>query len=225
MDRARSWSLGSFSAVHMLQNSNACPSFQSQLMVQANDSGSMIGFTFWAVAYIPLTILSVPASVLTLGGGYLFGLPVGFIADSVGATLGAGAAFLLGRAAFIVLSLLVSVVLMICVTLVAKEALDKALAEEDERADGDGTPAEPPNNEADSNENLCRPILVRIDTPQENPETPASPLMGSTPFWCLRQPSPPRPPPQSGGAPDSGESPTKVVGSGVNVEKGSSSMN
>lgn len=32
-----------------------------------------------------------------LGGGYLFGLPVGFFADSIGATLGAGAAFLLGR--------------------------------------------------------------------------------------------------------------------------------
>lgn len=50
-----------------------------------------------AVAYIPLTVLAVPASVLTLGGGYLFGLPVGFIADSIGATIGAGAAFLLGR--------------------------------------------------------------------------------------------------------------------------------
>ncbi|EPS71556.1 hypothetical protein M569_03201, partial [Genlisea aurea] len=50
-----------------------------------------------AVAYIPLTILAVPASILTLGGGYLFGLPVGFIADSIGATVGAGAAFLLGR--------------------------------------------------------------------------------------------------------------------------------
>ncbi|KAA8550894.1 hypothetical protein F0562_002578 [Nyssa sinensis] len=50
-----------------------------------------------AVAYIPLTVLAVPASVLTLGGGYLFGLPVGFIADSVGATLGATAAFLFGR--------------------------------------------------------------------------------------------------------------------------------
>lgn len=32
-----------------------------------------------------------------LGGGYLFGLPVGFVADSLGATLGATAAFLLGR--------------------------------------------------------------------------------------------------------------------------------
>ncbi|CAL0334620.1 unnamed protein product [Lupinus luteus] len=50
-----------------------------------------------AVAYIPLTVLAVPASVLTLGGGYLFGLPVGFIADSIGATVGAGAAFLLGK--------------------------------------------------------------------------------------------------------------------------------
>ncbi|KAL8486331.1 hypothetical protein ACS0TY_023143 [Phlomoides rotata] len=32
-----------------------------------------------------------------LGGGYLFGLPLGFAADSIGATLGAGASFLLGR--------------------------------------------------------------------------------------------------------------------------------
>ncbi|XP_056690382.1 uncharacterized protein [Spinacia oleracea] len=50
-----------------------------------------------AIAYIPLTVLAVPASVLTLGGGYLFGLPLGFIADSTGATIGATAAFLLGR--------------------------------------------------------------------------------------------------------------------------------
>ncbi|KAK7264523.1 hypothetical protein RJT34_32132 [Clitoria ternatea] len=49
------------------------------------------------VAYIPLTILAVPPSVLTLGGGYLFGLPVGFAADSIGATIGAVAAFLVGR--------------------------------------------------------------------------------------------------------------------------------
>lgn len=50
-----------------------------------------------AVAYIPLTVLAVPASVLTLGGGYLYGLLVGFVADSIGATLGATAAFVLGR--------------------------------------------------------------------------------------------------------------------------------
>ncbi|CAL9203199.1 uncharacterized protein LOC135631215 [Musa acuminata AAA Group] len=50
-----------------------------------------------AVAYIPLTILAVPASILSLGGGYLFGLLIGFFADSIGSTLGSVAAFLLGR--------------------------------------------------------------------------------------------------------------------------------
>ncbi|KAJ9556903.1 hypothetical protein OSB04_011517 [Centaurea solstitialis] len=50
-----------------------------------------------ALAYIPLTVLAVPASILTLGGGYLFGLPLGFFADSIGSVLGATSAFLLGR--------------------------------------------------------------------------------------------------------------------------------
>lgn len=36
-------------------------------------------------------------SILQLGGGYLYGLLLGFVADSIGATLGATAAFLLGR--------------------------------------------------------------------------------------------------------------------------------
>ncbi|XP_062085657.1 lysine--tRNA ligase, chloroplastic/mitochondrial-like [Humulus lupulus] len=34
---------------------------------------------------------------MLLGGGYLFGLPLGFVADSIGATIGATAAFILGR--------------------------------------------------------------------------------------------------------------------------------
>ena len=34
---------------------------------------------------------------MKLVGGYLYGLPIGFIADSIGATVGAVAAFLLGR--------------------------------------------------------------------------------------------------------------------------------
>ncbi|XP_062096342.1 uncharacterized protein LOC133802111 isoform X7 [Humulus lupulus] len=37
------------------------------------------------------------ARALMLGGGYLFGLPLGFVADSIGATIGATAAFILGR--------------------------------------------------------------------------------------------------------------------------------
>lgn len=44
-----------------------------------------------------ISVLIVILWFLQLGGGYLFGLPVGFVADSLGATLGATAAFLLGR--------------------------------------------------------------------------------------------------------------------------------
>lgn len=50
-----------------------------------------------ALAYIPLTVFAVPASILTIGGGYLFGLPIGFLADSTGAAFGATVAFLVGR--------------------------------------------------------------------------------------------------------------------------------
>ncbi|XP_057805962.1 uncharacterized protein LOC131020928 [Salvia miltiorrhiza] len=221
-----------------------------------------------AVAYIPLTILAVPASVLTLGGGYLFGLPVGFVADSVGATIGAGAAFLLGRTlgrsfvmaklkdypqfraveiairrsgfkivlllrlvpllpfnmlnyllsvtsvplvpyllaswlgmmpitlalvyvgttlkdisdvthgwsgfsktrwAFIVLSLVVSVVLMVIVTRVAKAALEKALAE-NEDSDREPRLAGTYRWQAGSTENLRQPLIVKVDSPQDNQE-------------------------------------------------------
>lgn len=57
---------------------------------------------FWgpfvmAAAYVPLTLVALPSSILTLGGGYLFGLPVGFAADSVGSTVGATIAFLIGK--------------------------------------------------------------------------------------------------------------------------------
>lgn len=85
-----------------------------------------------ALAYIPITILAIPSSILTvlierlytlkilmwilklrwnsilcsvlksvayfqLGGGYLFGLMLGFATDSFGSTLGATAAFMVGR--------------------------------------------------------------------------------------------------------------------------------
>ncbi|CAA2978563.1 TVP38 TMEM64 family membrane slr0305-like [Olea europaea subsp. europaea] len=181
-----------------------------------------------AVAYIPLTVLAVPASVLTLGGGYLFGLPVGFVADSIGATIGAGAAFLLGRTigrsfvisklkdypqfravaiairrsgfkpitfalvyvgttlkdlsdvthgwgefsktrwALIVFGLVTSVVLIICVTRVAKAALEKALAENEDIEYDIASPQLPVL--ADSAVNLHDPLMVKIDTPQDHHE-------------------------------------------------------
>ncbi|KAF3791692.1 TVP38/TMEM64 family membrane protein, partial [Nymphaea thermarum] len=44
-----------------------------------------------------ITTACVTLPIEKLGGGYLFGLPIGFLADSIGATIGATAAFLLGR--------------------------------------------------------------------------------------------------------------------------------
>ncbi|CAK9276970.1 unnamed protein product [Sphagnum jensenii] len=50
-----------------------------------------------ALAYIPCAVLALPATMLTLGGGYLFGLVFGFTIDSIGSILGATAAFWVGR--------------------------------------------------------------------------------------------------------------------------------
>jgi len=47
--------------------------------------------------YIVAEVLFVPASVLTLGAGALFGVVLGSVCVSIGATLGATAAFLVGR--------------------------------------------------------------------------------------------------------------------------------
>ncbi|GMH20013.1 hypothetical protein Nepgr_021854 [Nepenthes gracilis] len=211
-----------------------------------------------AVVYIPLTVLTVPASVLTLGGGYLYGLLVGFVADSLGASFGATAAFLLGRTIgrsyvtakikdyprfqavaiavqrsgfkivlllrlvpllpfnmlnyllsvtpvplwehilaswlgmmaffsqlltqpevcivftvcdllkiFLISSLVVSVILMICVTKVAKNALDKALAE---NVDAVAFP-ELPISVASPLTDLRQPLIVKIDPAQEKQDS------------------------------------------------------
>ena len=47
--------------------------------------------------YVPACVLFVPGSVLTLGAGALFGVVRGTIAVSIGSTLGATVAFILGR--------------------------------------------------------------------------------------------------------------------------------
>src|SRR5438876_8090083 len=47
--------------------------------------------------YVVATVLFVPGSVLTLGAGALFGVALGSVCVSISATLGATAAFLVGR--------------------------------------------------------------------------------------------------------------------------------
>lgn len=55
------------------------------------------GPIFVALFYIVACVLFLPGSVLTLGAGFLFGVPTGLLSAWIGATLGACAAFLVGR--------------------------------------------------------------------------------------------------------------------------------
>lgn len=55
------------------------------------------GPIFVAVFYVAATVLFLPGSILTLGAGFLFGIFTGLVTVWIGATLGACAAFLVGR--------------------------------------------------------------------------------------------------------------------------------
>ena len=50
-----------------------------------------------ALAYVLCTVLLIPASIITLGAGTIFGLKTGFIVVVIGANLGALCSFLLAR--------------------------------------------------------------------------------------------------------------------------------
>lgn len=52
---------------------------------------------FVTLFYIAACVFLLPGSILTLAAGFLFGVPIGFLSAWLGATLGACAAFLVGR--------------------------------------------------------------------------------------------------------------------------------
>lgn len=56
-----------------------------------------IGYVWFILLYIIATIAGFPASILTLGAGAVFGILTGSLLVIIGATLGATAAFLIGR--------------------------------------------------------------------------------------------------------------------------------
>jgi uncharacterized membrane protein YdjX (TVP38/TMEM64 family) len=56
-----------------------------------------LGPVLLAAAWVPAALLFLPGSVLSLGAGFVFGLPLGVTTVSAGSTLGALAAFLAGR--------------------------------------------------------------------------------------------------------------------------------
>jgi uncharacterized membrane protein YdjX (TVP38/TMEM64 family) len=55
------------------------------------------GIFVFIIVYAVATLLLAPGSVLTIGAGFVFGLWKGFLAVSVGATLGASLGFLIAR--------------------------------------------------------------------------------------------------------------------------------
>jgi uncharacterized membrane protein YdjX (TVP38/TMEM64 family) len=55
------------------------------------------GPIFVTAFYVVACVFFLPGSVLTLGAGFLFGVPVGLLSAWLGATLGACAAFIIGR--------------------------------------------------------------------------------------------------------------------------------
>lgn len=55
------------------------------------------GPVLFIAVYVVATVLFVPGSVLTLGAGAVFGVAMGCLCVSIGSTLGATCAFLLGR--------------------------------------------------------------------------------------------------------------------------------
>jgi len=56
-----------------------------------------LGLLIFTVLYILACVLLLPGSILTLGAGVVFGVVPGSIAVSIGSTLGATCAFLVGR--------------------------------------------------------------------------------------------------------------------------------
>jgi len=56
-----------------------------------------VGPIVLGLVYIVATVLFIPGAILTLGAGFLFGVFWGSVTVSIGSTLGATAAFLVGR--------------------------------------------------------------------------------------------------------------------------------
>lgn len=61
------------------------------------ESQGPIGMVVFILLYIVACVFALPGSVLTLGAGATYGLPIGFALVSVGSTLGATATFVIAR--------------------------------------------------------------------------------------------------------------------------------
>lgn len=67
-----------------------------EVLYRTRDIGPL-GPVVVAAFYVLAAVAFLPGSILTLGSGFLFGVPLGFITAWSGATVGACAAFIIGR--------------------------------------------------------------------------------------------------------------------------------
>ncbi|MEE3719899.1 TVP38/TMEM64 family protein [Tumidithrix elongata RA019] len=85
----------------LAQTSNSTTSLNPQEFLRGTlqwiESQGMIGGVAFIAIYIIATVAFLPGTVLTLGAGIVFGVLLGSIYVFIGATLGAIAAFLVGR--------------------------------------------------------------------------------------------------------------------------------
>ena len=72
------------------------PAYLHQALMWVESLG-IWGPVLFALLYIVITVALIPGSIFTIGGGAVFGVIPGTIYVSVGATVGATCAFLLGR--------------------------------------------------------------------------------------------------------------------------------
>ncbi len=61
------------------------------------DENRTVSWAVFIVVYIVATVFLVPGSLLTLGAGFVFGLPIAFAMVSFASVVGASCAFLVGR--------------------------------------------------------------------------------------------------------------------------------
>lgn len=69
----------------------------TQRFAEALQAQGDVGLVWLALAYIPASVFFFPAALLTLAGGFTFGVAKTLVAVSLGSTVGATSAFLAGR--------------------------------------------------------------------------------------------------------------------------------
>ena len=84
-------------AVVLVARSSFDVSEMTRRFVEALRSQGDAGLVWLALAYIPASLFFFPAALLTLAGGFTFGVAKTLVAVSLGSTVGATSAFLAGR--------------------------------------------------------------------------------------------------------------------------------